>query len=168
MSFDRAMGWILQAECGDVEDCISDHPDDTGGLTRWGITTNTLARWNQQTGNGVQSVRDLTWEGAKEIYNKMYWLASKAPDLPWPLSIIHFDAWVQHSPVVASRILQKVVGTVQDGIIGPVTLDAAQNTDDPIPLYMHARLNYYVGLGNKTFLSWWVRRMLALWTLVGV
>lgn len=99
-------------------------PEDRGGETKFGIA---------QKANPEISVRDLTWEGAKEVYFRKYWLLGRCDQLSDRLAIMHFDGCVNHGVVRANRFLQQAVGAEADGKIGPVTLDAI-NDDDPMRL----------------------------------
>lgn len=89
---------------------------DRGGETKFGIA---------QNANPEISVRDLTWEGAKEIYFRKYWLEGKCDQLHPQLAIMHFDGCVNHGITRANRFLQQAAGVVpDDGRIGPMTLEA--------------------------------------------
>lgn len=55
---------------------------DPGGETNFGISKRSYPNVD---------VRNLTWEGAKEIYHRDYWIASGADKLSWPLCLTHFD-----------------------------------------------------------------------------
>ena len=64
-TFDRAVKYLLG-----VEGEYSDHSDDSGGKTRWGITEQVAVR------NGWRGrMQDLPIEEAKRIYRKDYWNA---------------------------------------------------------------------------------------------
>jgi lysozyme family protein len=44
--------------------------------------------------------------------------------MPWPVSLVHFDACVNMGVTQAARFLQRSVGAEPDGRIGPKTLEA--------------------------------------------
>ncbi|AEQ50813.1 glycoside hydrolase family 108 protein [Pelagibacterium halotolerans] len=118
---------ILEHEGGYV-----DHPSDPGGATNMGITHKTLARWR-----GIDpwwdlpksEVRALERSEASAIYKALYWERCKAGSLPAGLDLAVFDYGVNSGPDRAVRVLQALVGVVQDGFVGPVTLAAVGKRD---------------------------------------
>lgn len=99
-------------------------PEDRGGETKFGVA---------QRANPEISIRDLTWEGAKDVYFRKYWLEGNCDQLSPRLAIMHFDGCVNHGVNRANRFLQQAVGANPDGIIGPRTL-AAINQEDPLAI----------------------------------
>ena len=118
---------ILEHEGGYV-----DHPSDPGGATNMGITHKTLARWR-----GIDpwwdlpksEVRALERAEAAAIYKALYWERCKAGSLPVGLDLAVFDYGVNSGPDRAVRVLQALVGVVQDGFVGPLTLAAVERRD---------------------------------------
>ena len=101
--------------CGYVND-----PLDRGGETKFGVARNA---------NPDIDIMALTWDGAKRIYFRRYWLASNSDDLSLyapRLAILHFDGAVNHGPGRAARFLQRAVGAEEDGDVGPATLEAVE------------------------------------------
>lgn len=93
-------------------------PDDTGGETKFGIA---------KSANPELNIATLTWDAAKRIYYKKYWLAGDCADIATfapRLAMIHFDGCVNHGNGRAARILQEAVGAAIDGDIGPNSLQA--------------------------------------------
>jgi lysozyme family protein len=119
MNFDQAFAKLLHHEGG-----WSDHAMDPGGKTMYGITE-AVARANGYTGD----IRDLTTAQAKEIYKKAYWDAIQADKIHPTLRFDTFDAAVNSGVGQAARWLQRAVGAKEDGIIGPMTLDATQRNN---------------------------------------
>lgn len=120
-SFERAVEFVLKQEGGFVQ-----HPQDPGGATNFGITLETLSRargWRVS----VDDIRQLTKEEAVEIYLHFYWNAVRADEFPSGLDLAFFDLAVNSGPKQAIMLLQKVLEVEVDGVIGPVTLDAARN-----------------------------------------
>ena len=112
---------------------VSEHPRDPGGLTNKGITRGTLSTYlgRQATREEVLNLSDKTW---MQIARKMYWDIMrcdeyKADGVSWAL----FDMGWAHGTGAAPEMLQTVLGVEQDGIIGPITLKAA-NERDPVKL----------------------------------
>jgi lysozyme family protein len=81
---------------------------------------------------------NLTKEQALAIYHRDYWLRSGADNLPWPLALVHFDAYVQN-PGAAIRFLQASGG-------------------NPV-LYVAERVEWYTTINNwEHHGKGWMRR----------
>lgn len=117
--FDQAIGAVLEHEDPGLTGVVT---TDTGGKTRWGISAAAYPHLDVAT---------LSLDDAKAIYRRDYWrplslgaiadqhVAGKALDMA-----------VNMGTGTAARLLQKAVGVAEDGVIGPVTLEAV-NTADP-------------------------------------
>ncbi len=152
MNFDTAFALLLGHE-GD----FSDHPDDPGGKTRFGITE-AVARQAGYTG----SMRDLPVDLAKRIYLERYWKPVRADDLPPGIRYVMFDGAVNSGPAQATLWLQRALGVQADGIIGPKTLAAAYaHPHETLRLSILAqRLRFMTGLTNwPAFSRGWARRI---------
>jgi lysozyme family protein len=119
MDFDSAFAKLMHHE-GE----FADHPDDPGGATRYGITE-AVARANGYQGD----MRELPLATAKAIYKTMFWDTLQADKIHPALRFDVFDAAVNSGVGQAVRWLQRAVGTKEDGIIGPITLDATQRNN---------------------------------------
>jgi lysozyme family protein len=119
MTFDEAFAKVLGHE-GEY----SDHPDDPGGKTMYGITE-AVARANGYMGD----IKDITTAQAKEIYRKAYWDRVQADKIHPVLRFDVFDAAVNSGVGQSIRWLQRAVNVKEDGIIGPVTLGAVQGSN---------------------------------------
>ncbi|MFC7399697.1 glycoside hydrolase family 108 protein [Chelatococcus sp. GCM10030263] len=119
INFSRCVDLILANEGGYVDD-----PQDLGGATNLGITRATLSAYR---GRAVtkDEVRALRIGEAKTIYRRNYWNAVSADDLPAGLDLAVFDCAVNSGAKRAALLLQQALGVKQDGIIGPITLEAA-------------------------------------------
>lgn len=152
MNFDTAFALLLGHE-GD----FSDHPDDPGGKTRFGITE-AVAR---QAGY-IGSMRDLPVDLAKRIYLERYWKPVRADDLPPGIRYVMFDGAVNSGPAQATLWLQRALGVQADGVIGPKTLAAAYaHPHETLRLSILAqRLRFMTGLTNwPAFSRGWARRI---------
>jgi lysozyme family protein len=114
---------LLAHEGGFVE-----HPDDPGGATKFGITGRTLARF-RGTKVTREAVMALTRDKAGEVYRTLYWDAISGDHLPAGIDYAVFDAAVNSGVRQATLWLQRALGVTADGVIGPVTLAAAQKAD---------------------------------------
>jgi lysozyme family protein len=103
----------------------TDHPDDRGGPTKGGITLITLRSWRGQTMLGEKSLKELKQDEAISILYKRYVECNGIDKLPNnPLKYQVIDNAVLSGPYLAVKDLQKSVQVIEDGIIGPITLDA--------------------------------------------
>lgn len=148
--FDRALPHIRHSEChprcvkGDHAACFTDLPADPGGATCCGIIQRTYDGFRTGRGQSTQPVQLHSWEEHATIYRERYWERAECGSLAWPLSLVHFDAAVNHGTepvgpkgevkVNAGRLLQMAAGiTPLDGVIGPQSL-AAIGRQDPVVL----------------------------------
>ena len=128
MNYDQAYDLLIKHEGG-----FSNHPDDKGGATMWGVTEQ-VARQNGYTG----PMKDLSQPFAKIIYRKLYWDAVSAEQLPDEVRYSVFDAAVNSGTGRAIKWLQQAVGETQDGVIGSMTLRAVRQA---IPSITAASIN---------------------------
>lgn len=119
MNFDQAFDKLLGHEGG-----YSDHADDPGGKTRFGITE-AVAREVGYKGD----MRELPLDLARRIYLERYWRPVRADELPAELRYAVFDAAVNSGPTQAIKWLQRAVWATDDGIIGPATMLAVKACD---------------------------------------
>lgn len=125
---------MIEATLGH-EGGYSNHPDDTGGETMWGITAR-VARANGYGG----AMKSLPRETAKAIYRKEYAVkpgfAALADIMPAVAAEL-FDTGVNMGPAVPSMWLQRCLNALNnqgklyadiavDGAIGVGTLRAAK------------------------------------------
>ena len=155
MNFDTAFDLLITHEGG-----FSNHPDDPGGATMYGITEK-VARANGYTG----AMRDLTLDFSKSIYRKSYWDACRCDQMPDVLRYPLFDAAVNSGPGQAIKWLQSAVGVKVDGVIGPVTQQAV-NMAAPQPTRQRMignRLRFMTELANwPSFSKGWARRIASI------
>ena len=92
--------------------------NDRGGITKFGVA---------KASNPDLSITTLTYDAAKRVYYKKYWLAGDCADIALfapKLAMLHFDGCVNHGIGRASKIIQEAVGASIDGDIGPKSLEA--------------------------------------------
>ena len=155
MNFETAFDLLITHEGG-----FSNHPDDPGGATMYGITE-VVARAEGYTG----PMRELTLDFAKQVYRKRYWDACRCDQMPDVLRYPLFDAAVNSGPGQAIKWLQAAVGVKADGAIGPVTQQAV-NMAAPQPTRQKMignRLRFMTQLSNwPSFSKGWARRIAAI------
>lgn len=151
MNFDQAFDRLLGHEGG-----YSNHPEDPGGETMWGITV-AVARAFGYRG----AMRDLPRDTAKAIYRRSYWDAVKAEQLPASVRFDVFDAAVNSGPAQAAKWLQRAVGVPADGAIGPQTLGATAKAGPMLVAhYNGVRLQFMTELKTwPSFGKGWARRI---------
>jgi len=147
MSFEIAVSFVLGLEGG-----YSNDKRDPGGETKYGISRRAFPWMN---------IKTLTHEGAVEIYRKYYWDAAGCNDLPWPLAGYVFDGAVNQGVMATVRNLQAALGVRVDGIIGPVTILAAQsNAKEQAALFMAERASDYMKLSSfSVYGRGWMKRL---------
>lgn len=148
MTFDEAFDRLIGHEGGYVN-----HKLDPGGETKWGISKRAYPDVN---------IASLTREQAKAIYRRDYWERAKADQYDGAIAFQLFDAAVNHGIGQAVKFLQRAVGVKDDGIVGPVTLRAVQDTPvaDVLMRFNAERLDFYTGLSTwGSFGKGWARRV---------
>lgn len=113
--FEIAMKFVREAEGG-----LYFNENDPGKLTNMGIT---------QRDYPLIDIKNLSREGADEIFWQDYWLKSAAPQVLYPAYISYFDSCVNTGRTQANKFLQRVVGATADGIVGPYTRSLLSKKD---------------------------------------
>ena len=155
-NYDKCLEMILHHEGGYVN-----HPKDPGGMTNLGVTKRVYEEWG-----GTKNMKDLQVSDVAPIYKKNYWDKMKGDDLPGGLDLCVFDFGVNAGPGRAAKYLQKMIGTVVDGGIGPNTLAKLDSyvkehtIQETIEKYQSMRQEYYESLSTfSTFGKGWTRRV---------
>ncbi len=152
MDFNQAFTKLLKHEGG-----FSNHADDTGGATMWGVTE-AVARANGYVGE----MRHLTQDFAKGLYKAAYWDACRCDELPAAVRFVVFDAAVNSGVGRSIRWLQQAVGVKVDGAIGPMTLKAVASFEQNAlaSRISGVRLKFMTDLPNwDSFGKGWARRI---------
>jgi lysozyme family protein len=117
-SYDEALHRLLAHEGGYTNDAA-----DPGGPTNFGITIVDYRKY--VNGNATaDDVRATTLDQARAIYRSKYWDALRGDELPAGIDYALFDYGVNSGIARAAKVLQRILGIADDGIIGPVTLAA--------------------------------------------
>lgn len=152
--FDEAFNYTMPFEGWSA--CTND-PDDPGGLTKYGIS---------KVNHPEVDVANLTLEGAKAIYKKMYWNAIKGDQIAsGRVAIKFFDMAVNMGVKQATKLVQEALGDMGcsvavDGMMGPKTLEALNGVDDDVLFVFLVPLleAFYRGLGKPKYIKGWLRR----------
>ena len=157
-TFDEIIELTLEHEGGYVHD-----PKDLGGETNFGIAK----RFYPDV-----DIKNLTVEGAKEIYKKDYWDKNKVDALPDNLKHIFFDMCVNQGRGAAVKILQRAINgkggkIAVDGGFGPGTKAALAKYNPSVDRVRCYRLKHYYDLVNRKpeqerFIFGWYKRALSV------
>lgn len=107
---------------------------------------------------------NLSLSDAQQIYRRDYWNKTAADQLPPALALLVFDASVNSGPDRAIKWLQTALNVAVDGVIGPITIDAAQRSSGRgaaiLAEYQAQRLLFLSGLPTwRIFGLGWSRRV---------
>lgn len=129
-AFDTAMARAAVFEGGYVND-----PHDAGGETRYGISKRSYPDVD---------IKALTFDAAREIYRRDFWVKPRLDQLPDRLAIAVFDGAVNSGARASVGWLQRSLGVADDSVIGPATVAAARSCDPSATLmrYLGCRLAY--------------------------
>ncbi|MBS0233732.1 MAG: TIGR02594 family protein [Proteobacteria bacterium] len=147
--FAKVLAHVLEMEGG-----YSNDPYDPGGPTNKGITLAVYASFKGQTLDAssrdrllseLKAIPDAT---VSDIYRQRYFGPADCAAFTAPLTLMHFDAAVNHGVGAAIRMLQQSANVTVDGEIGPETLAAigGRNVLDLIERYAEIRRARYRAL----------------------
>ena len=137
------------------------HALDPGGRTNLGVTQRV---WEDYVGHSVdeQAMRKLTKEMVAPLYRKQYWDAVHGDKLPCGADYLAFDFAVNAGAFRSIKTIQRALKITADGVIGPVTVKAIQDTnaEDFINNFTDAKESFYRSLTNfPTFGKGWLNRV---------
>ncbi|MFZ4858881.1 MAG: glycoside hydrolase family 108 protein [Desulfuromonadaceae bacterium] len=148
--FDKAILSVLRHEGGYVN-----HPSDPGGETNFGICKRSYPKLD---------IKALTKEEAIEIYRTDYWRYAY-DKMPYRIAAKIFDIAVNMGYTPAHKILQRAVGAVDDGIVGPRTLELTNGMDEQTVLdnISEEQKKYYQAIIKRrpesaVFMAGWTKR----------
>ena len=154
VTFEEIIGVVLEHEGGYVND-----PKDPGGETKYGVSKRAYPN---------EDIKNLTEEGAKDIYRRDYWERYRCAELPESLRHIYFDMCVNMGAGRATKIMQETANAKGanlkiDGGMGPMTVGAMKNVElERVRAY---RVKYYATLIERKpslakFYFGWFKRSL--------
>lgn len=123
----KAEGW----------DTYTNHPNDRGGPTKWGITLNAWSEWRGRDVD-ANDVKSITEAQAREFYETEYVIAPRFHQLPEMVRAMVIDCGVNHGPRAASKWVQRAIGVKQDGILGPISIQTALECN---PIAIHLKVS---------------------------
>lgn len=171
---------------------LSDHPNDRGGLTAWGASIEfvkgiaaTASGKNFLQAIGVELpvtkavMRQLRPGQVATMFRHEFWDSLRLDDLPFRQAALLYDAAVNHGPAQAVKLSQRGynrcvthgVKLAVDGILGPLSRKALQNTDTDavVRAIIQARREFYQSIvaskpDQGVFLKGWLNRAFDLET----
>jgi lysozyme family protein len=145
-AFYPAVELILKHEGGYVN-----HPSDPGGETNWGISKRAYPQLD---------IKNLSRNDAIAIYRRDYWERCRCDELPGAMALSVFDFAVNAGVRRAIITLQRSIGVRDDGILGPITMTHAKQSDrGAVIRYAELRISFYRGLKTwATFGRGWTAR----------
>lgn len=155
MNYRKAILKVIEHEGGDK---ITNHKNDLGGLTKFGIS---------QRAYPLLNIASITLEDAVSIYKRDYWdkvLGDQIKSYAVAFSI--FDQAVNRGVGTAIKMAQKAAGVKADGSIGPVTLNAinAKPEGEFLNNFINIAKSSYESIVNSNpsqnvFLKGWMNRL---------
>ena len=135
MSFEHAQEFVAKWEGG-----YSDHPNDPGGPTNFGICLKFLKEQGTEIGDldgdgeiTVHDIRKMTKAQAAYIMKNAFWdkyISILDYDHP-RMAMVCYDTAVNMGPGYAKKLLQEAIGgLIVDGVWGNKTWKAIQHAND--------------------------------------
>ena len=155
-NYEFSLAQVLKSEGGYVN-----NPKDPGGETNMGVTKAAWSTWLKRTilpGEMAQ----LTHADIIPFYKALYWDKSYCNQLPTGIDYMVFDASVNMGVGQSIRLLQRSLGCVSDGVIGPNTMKAINDADVKtlIDKFSAQKEMFYKSLATfATFGKGWLRRV---------
>jgi lysozyme family protein len=141
-NFKKSLDLLLKSEGGYVN-----NPKDPGGMTNLGVTARVWEEWVKHPVDEKQ-MRSLTAADVAPLYKRKYWDACRCDDLPDGLDYLVFDFAVNAGPGRSVKLVQRVLGIPEDGIIGPQTIQSIKTADknDLVSRFSDVKTKYYESL----------------------
>jgi lysozyme family protein len=159
MSFEKSLELVLKHEGGYTGP--QGLKGDAGGETMMGVTKAAWSTWLKRHIEDGEMAK-LTVADITPFYKALYWDKSYCNQLPPALAYMVFDASVNMGVGQSIRLLQKSLGCVSDGVIGPNTMKAINDADVKtlINKFSTQKEQFYKSLGNfNLFGKGWLRRV---------
>lgn len=168
-NFEKALSYTLVNEGG-----FTNNPNDPGGSTNFGVTSEDLARHRMKPVTSDE-VKAMTREEACDIYLKNYWTPLGLDQLKEPaIATAVFDIAVNRGMSAAIKCVQSVCKLPVDGHMGPMTISSLNYMGPDlflarfVSLVEHGYVELVLQLPEKRlgFLAGWSARAMRLLTLM--
>jgi lysozyme family protein len=150
-NFEKCIPRILLYEGGYVND-----PSDPGGETNFGISRRSFPN---------EDIKNMTKGRASEIYKKQYWDACNLDLITDPSAALQiFDFTVNAGVSRSVKLVQRIVDTLEDGKLGPITAAKVNDNIHFVDNFITARIDYYYELVKSKpalakFYNGWINRV---------
>jgi len=177
MSFDVIQRFVAKWEGG-----YSDHPNDPGGPTNYGICLRYLKEQGVEIGDldgdgdiDAMDIRAMTPRQAAYIMKREWWDKDVSIlDYDHPrCAMVVYDTSINMGKNYGKKLMQKALGVSEDGIWGPITWKAIQKCRDytTAKLMCEIRKDRYAYLAERNpklavFLDGWNNRVDDLMRLI--
>ena len=158
-NFIPSVNFTLSQE-GGYQDNPADPGNWTGGKVGHGVMKGTKYGISTESYPHLD-IKNLTVVEAEKIYHEDYWNPISGDLLPVGVDLMVFDFGVNAGTGESARCLQGIVGTTQDGSIGPITLAAVKAySGDLVGALSIAHDKFYESLSTfDEFGTDWIRRV---------
>jgi len=143
---------ILRNEGGYIN-----HPNDPGGETNFGIAKKFYPN---------EDIKNMTIPRATYLYYRDYWLPMNLKGFKNEELVLQvFDFGINAGIRRSIKFLQRLVGVIDDGFVGPITTKIINDQDsDIVEKFKNRRRIYYMSLAAQkpkleVFLRGWLRRV---------
>lgn len=151
-----AVKFVLDHEGG-----LSENPNDSGGITNYGISfrflkevpDERLRKYGIFESVTPQTIKDLTIDQAKLIYKGEFWEGNRFEEINSQSLVNYiFDMAVAHGIAAAVKLLQRSTWAAtftrfyirDDGVMGSRTIEAVNHLGDQLmPILVATRASYY-------------------------
>ena len=159
-SYKKLIPIILKWEGG----YASDPADTDGGCTMKGITINTYRAYfgKSKTCRDLRNISDAQWHS---IFIQRYWNKWSGDAIKSQAIANLLVDWLWTSGVYGIKFPQRILGVVDDGVVGPRTIAAINNYPNQKELFQklwNRRKKHFESLASgakKKFLKGWLRRL---------
>lgn len=169
-AFQKALEYVLANEGG-----YSNHENDRGGATQYGIIQSEYSRWLKRPAT-IQDMKSITKAIAGKIYYEWYWKPLKCDEIYGEAkAICIFDMGVNRGIGWPPKKIQAICNVEQDGVIGPLTLRALNSLSDEYFVEEFSKIaeKSYEAIvrhnpSQRVFLKGWKRRARRMLTTLKV
>jgi len=156
----KLIPFVLKWEGGFVND-----PLDKGGVTYMGITIGTFRKFygRDKTVDDLKSVTKNQW---LYIFKNGFWDKWRADEIKSQSVANMLVDWFWHSGINGIKIPQRLLGVMDDGIVGKITIAAVNNAEPRVffNALRDARLQYVEDIvkrnpSQQKFLKGWKNRI---------
>jgi lysozyme family protein len=156
-TYEAALARLLAHEGG-----YTNHPDDPGGPTNFGITIADYRRYAKADATAAD-VRAMPVDAAKAIYRRRYWDAQRCDELPAGVDYAVFDYGVNSGIGRSGKVLRRVLRLADDSARVTDDVIAAARAADPgeiVVAICDERLRFLKSLRTwDVFGKGWARRV---------